>query len=236
VVREVGAFASGLPQRSTVAVSNGPASQHPAWGVELKVPAFSQNIHKGQYDQYDGGGEAWCSATSTAMVVDYWKKAPSAQQAAWVNPSYKDPQVDVSARSVFDYQYDGTGNWPFNAAYAASYGLNAIVTQIRSVDDAEALIAAGIPIVAAVAFKSYELDGANYSTEGHLLVIVGFTKTGDVITNDPASNGDAAVRNVYKRDQFAQVWLRTTNGSSGGVAYLIKPPSKAWPKVAGATW
>ncbi|HEY1487673.1 MAG TPA: C39 family peptidase [Micromonosporaceae bacterium] len=237
VLREVAAFASALPQRGTVAADDGPASAHPAWGTELNVPPFSQNIHTGQYDRYDGGGEAWCSATSTAMVVAYWHRAPTRAQSAWVDASYADPQVDVAARGVFDYQYDGTGNWPFNAAYAASFGLDAIVTQIRSLDDAEVLIAAGIPVVAAVAFKSFELDGANYSTDGHLLVIVGFTKTGDVITNDPASNGDKAVRNIYRRDQFAQVWLRTTGGSSGGVAYLIKPHDKPWPKPSGSvTW
>ena len=78
---------------------------------------------------------------------------------------------------------------------------------------------------------SHELDGANYSTEGHLLVIVGFTEAGDVIVNDPASRDDRAVRHVYKRQQFADVWLRTTGSSSGGVAYLIKPPSMAWPSA-----
>ena len=51
------------------------------------------------------------------------------------------------------------------------------------------------------------------------------------------------VRNVYKRDQFEQIWLRTkrinasggVSGGSGGIAYLIKPWWKPWPKVAGST-
>jgi len=36
-------------------------------------------------------------------------------------PRYADPQVDQGARYTYDYQYEGCGNWPFNAAYAATY-------------------------------------------------------------------------------------------------------------------
>ena len=84
----------------------------------------------------------------------------------------------------------------------------------------------------------------NYSTSGHLIVIVGFTSTGDVIVNDPASSSDDVVRNIYKRSQLETDWLRTkriradgsTGSGSGGVAYLIKPWWKPWPKVADQTW
>jgi hypothetical protein len=52
-----------------------------------------------------------------------------------------------------------------------------------------------------------------------------------VIVNDPAAPDDAAVRRVYRRDQFENVWQRTkrtlpdgTVGSGpGGVAYVITP-------------
>ena len=79
--------------------------------------------------------------------------------------------------------------------------------------------------------EANELTGANYSTSGHLMVVVGFTKSGDVVVNDPASRSDPAVRNVYLRHQFETVWLRTerplpsggTGGGSGGVAYIITP-------------
>src|SRR5207244_12716873 len=43
--------------------------------IDLHVPSFSQEIHAGQYPQFDGGGEAWCSPTSTSMVVAYWGRA-----------------------------------------------------------------------------------------------------------------------------------------------------------------
>ena len=240
-VGRVGAMASNIPSRLTVA----PSAGHIAWGVELPVPRYSQNIHIGQYPEYDGGGEAWCSPTSTEMVVEYWGRGPSKADLAWVDPAYVDPQVDHAARGTYDYEYEGAGNWPFNAAYAASYrGLDAIVTRLHSLDELEAFVRAGIPVVTSQSFLASELDGANYSTSGHLFVVVGFTATGDVIVNDPASSSDAAVRNVYKRQQFEQVWLRSkrpradgtiVSSGSQGIVYLIKPWWKPWPRVPGST-
>src|SRR4029077_15762801 len=40
--------------------------------VDLGVPQYSQEIPHGDFPQYDNGGEAWCSPTSTSMVVAYW--------------------------------------------------------------------------------------------------------------------------------------------------------------------
>jgi hypothetical protein len=235
---ELGAMTSNVPDRFTVA----PSAGHIAWGKELAVPRYSQNVHEGEYPQYDGGGEAWCSPTSTEMVVEYWGRGPTAADLAWVDPSYQDPQVDHAARGTYDYAYQGAGNWPFNTAYAASFGLKGIVTRLHSLDEAERFIAAGIPIVTSQSFLSAELTGAGYGTAGHLFVIVGFTATGDVVVNDPASPSNDAVRHVYKRTEFENIWLRTkrhrADGSvasgSGGIAYLISPAWKPWPRVPGS--
>ncbi|MFJ2956283.1 C39 family peptidase [Streptomyces sp. NBC_00669] len=227
-VWRVGAFASNIPDRYTV-----PASVPSLKGaVELPVPRYSQDIHKGQYPQYDNGGEAWCSPTSSTMCIEYWGRGPTAADLAWVDPSYADPQVDQGARYTYDYQYEGCGNWPFNAAYAATYkDMQGVVTQLHSLNDAERLIKAGIPVITSQSFLASELDGSNYSTSGHLMCMVGFTAEGDVIMNDPASESDDAVRNVYKRAQFETVWLRTkritatgsVGSGSGGVVYLYFP-------------
>jgi hypothetical protein len=224
VLRSVGAMASLVAQRTSVPVSPLGGAE----GIELKVPAYSQNIHKGQYPEYDGGGEAWCSPTSTSMVVGYWKRGPSKQDMSWIDPSYADPQVDFAARHTYDYNYEGTGNWPFNPAYAGRYGLNGFVTRLRSVNELEQFIKAGIPVVTSQSFKADELPGSNYSTNGHLFVIVGFTKSGDPIINDPASSSDAVVRNIYPRANFENVWLRSS--SSGGIAYIMYPPGHRLPK------
>ena len=237
VVRMLGAMSSTVPDRFTVP----PSAGHIAWGRELPVPRYSQNVHAGHYPEYDGGGEAWCSPTSTEMVVEYWGRKPSAADTSWVDPTYPDPTVNHAARMTYDYAYDGAGNWPFNTAYAASFpGLEGRVTRLHSLDELERFIAAGIPVVTSQSFLASELDGANYGTSGHLFVVVGFTADGDVIVNDPASSSNDVVRNVYQRAQFEQIWLRTkrtnasggVSGGSGGIAYLIKPWSKPWPKVA----
>ncbi|MEV4760973.1 C39 family peptidase [Micromonospora sp. NPDC049559] len=236
----LGAMSSYVPDRFTVT----PSAGHIAWGTELPVPRYSQNVHAGHYPEYDGGGEAWCSPTSTEMVVEYWGRKPSAAETAWVDPTYPDPTVNHAARMTYDYTYDGAGNWPFNTAYAASYpGLDARVTRLHSLDEVERFIKAGIPVVTSQSFLASELDGANYGTSGHLFVVVGFTANGDVIVNDPASSSNDVVRNVYSRAQFEQIWLRTKrvnasggiSGGSGGIAYLIKPWWKPWPQVAGST-
>jgi hypothetical protein len=232
-VWQIGATASAVPARTTVPAS----TPGPATGITLAVKPYAQNIHKGQYVQYGGGGEAWCSPTSTEMVVEFWGKGPSAEQLAWVDPGYADPSVDQAARYSYDYGYQGTGNWPFTCAYAASYGLDAMVVRLNSLTELEVLIAAGFPVVTSQSFTLAE--NGYYASDGHLWCVIGFTDTGDVIVNDPASNSDSDVYTIYPRRMFETVWLRTdytkADGSpgygSGGIAYLIKPHDKALPEV-----
>ncbi|MFF3318302.1 peptidase C39 family protein [Streptomyces sp. NPDC003035] len=226
----IGAMASDIPDRFTV-----PASV-PGLVRELVVPRYSQNTHIGQYPEYDNGGEAWCSPTSSQMIIEYWGRAPSAEDLAWVNPDFADPQVCHAARFTFDHQYEGCGNWPFNAAYAATYpDMNAVVTRLRSLTDLETLIRAGIPAITSQSFHKEELTGAGYGTSGHLMTVIGFTADGDVIANDPASPSNEAVRRVYRRREWENIWLRTkrydANGKvrsgTGGVCYIFWPVRSA---------
>ena len=196
--------------------------------VELAVPRYSQEIHHGEYPEFDGGGEAWCSPTSTSMVVGYWgsKYTPTSSELAGI--PFADPWVDFTARNVFAYHYDGAGNWPFNTAYAASRGLVADVTQLHDLAEAEAFIKAGIPLVASINFTSNKLTGADIkSTNGHLVVIVGFLGNGDVVVNDPASPDDASVRHVYDREEFERAWV----GGSGGIVYVDRPAGWKTPSL-----
>ena len=187
---------------------------------DLDLQPYSQEIHHGHYPEFDNGGEAWCSPTSTSMVVAFWGPAysPSAAETAWVDPP-ADPWVDYTARFVYDYHYQGAGNWPFNAAYASERGLVADVTQLHNLREAEPFIKAGIPLVASVAWESNKLTGAIKSTNGHLLVIGGFTGSGDVIAYDPAHDTDDEVRAVYNREEFERAWIP----ASGGIVYVIRP-------------
>ncbi len=226
-VTSLGAMTSLVPDRFEVrATKPGRAT-----GIELKVPAYAQNLHKGQFPEYGGGGESWCSPTSTEMVAEYWGKRPKREDMTWIPKGYVDPTVAYAARYTFDHAYDGTGNWPFNTAYAASLGLRGHITRLHSLTELESYIARGIPVITSQSFKAEELDGAGYGTAGHIMVVVGFTKDGDVIANDPAANSNDRVRNVYKRHQFETIWQRTkrynttggVSGAPGGVAYIITP-------------
>ncbi|MET9962116.1 peptidase C39 family protein [Streptomyces sp. NPDC006326] len=228
-----GAMASDVPDRFTV-----PASIPSRPARELKVPRYSQELHVGQYPEYDNGGEAWCSPTSSQMIIESWGLRPAARDLAWVNPGYADPQVCHAARSTYDWAFKGCGNWPFNAAYAATYpGFAGVVTRLGSLNDLEALIAAGIPVITSQSFRSEELTGAGYGTSGHLMTVIGFTAAGDVIANDPNSPDNPSVRRVYRRREWENVWLRTkrhdaagkTLSGSGGICYLYAParPSEA---------
>lgn len=213
-VRSVSAMSSRLPDDEGVPVSPLGGAQ----GIVLDVPRYSQNIHLGHYPEFNGGGEAWCSPTSTQMVVEYYGKYPA--DVSWVQPQPQDsPSVDYAARYTYDYDYEGTGNWPFNTAYATTFGLKGFVTQLRSLTEAEQFIKAGIPLTVSVSFEESELDGAGYSTNGHLFNIVGFAPNGDVVVNDPASSDNSAVQRTYRRAQFENVWIPVSR--SGGIAYVV---------------
>ena len=189
-----------------------------AAGITLDVPKYSQMMHTGHSPEYGGGGEAWCSPTSTSMVLGYYDALPAASAYKWVGAGHTDPWVDQAARATYDADYEGTGNWPFNTAFAATLTDRAFVTRLESLRGAEKYVAAGIPVVVSVSFKKGELDGAPISsTAGHLLVVVGFTEDGDVVVNDPASRSRSGVRRVYDRAQLEAAWL----GGSGGTAYVI---------------
>ncbi len=198
-----------------------------ATGVELAVPPLSQRLHVDTFPEWDNGGRSWCSPTSVTMLLRYWDRAPTPGETAWVG-HHVDPDVVHAVRGVYDPAYRGAGNWAFNVAHVATRGLRAFVTRLRDLTEVEAFVAAGIPLAVSVSFDSEDLDGAGYSTRGHLLTVVGFTVDGDVVSNDPNSHrlpSNAEVRTVYRRDQFERVWL----GGSGGLAYVIHPADHPLP-------
>ena len=204
--------------------------------IDLPVPALSQYNHNNEYPQFDGGGAAWCSPTSVSMILRYYGKGPSAADIAALpaDPVFdanqrRDGDVDYAVQHIFDngYPEKNTGNWPLNTAYAASYGLNTSVRQYNSMQDLERWIKKGVPIVITLKWDNTDADPANDltgssidKTAGHLMVVRGFTKEGNVITNDPASPaGNQQVRHVYDRGQLEHLWLK----AKGGTVYVIKP-------------
>ncbi|WP_245655808.1 C39 family peptidase [Microtetraspora fusca] len=255
-VRSVNVMASAVPPGGPASAVSGPASTpandltavqaapsslngaHPdavssprTAGVELNVPCRSQMLHSGHHPEWDGGGESWCSPASFSMVLGYWQRGPAPEDLAWVSPDDPCPSVDHAARHMYDHSYQGTGNWPFGVAYAGRYGLEGFVTRLRSVSELELFVCAGIPVITSQSFKEHELPGSGYSTSGHIMVVVGVTPTGDVIANDPAAPSDEAVRRIYPREAFENVWLR--GSSSGGIVHVVHPPDVPLPLSEG---
>ena len=167
-----------------------PAASTGPWTRELAVIARSQRDEQEKY-KHDV-----CSPTSLAMVLEYWGHKRT---------------TETVALAVRDRASELFGNWPANAAYAATFGLDARVARLESFAGLESEIAAGRPVVVSVTFGDGELPGAPVKqTAGHLMAVTGFTKEGDVIVDDPAGHGRAA---------FHKAW----RVNKRGLAYLIGP-------------
>lgn len=196
------AFNTSDRVRRTVGL--GQPGDRAAWGKVVNVPGRSQML-------YEGGGEVWCSPTSVSMIL----------AGHGVNVT-----VPQAAKGTFDRAYDGTGNWPFNTAYAGALGMRAFVTRLPSLAQAERYTAAGVPLALSLGWKKGELPGAPLtSSDGHLMVLVGFDARGNPVLNDPAAPTDAGVRRSYPRAAFERQWLT----HSGGLSYVIAPPGAKLP-------
>ena len=188
-----------------------PSGDPALWNRVLAVPECSQMV-------YPDGGEVWCSPTSTSMVLGYWEQ----------DSGPCEPRVRAAVAGVYDWLYDGHGNWPFNTAYAATHGMEAYVARFTSLAQAEPWIAAGVPVVISYPWKKSDLTGAPIpSSNGHLAVIVGFDAAGNPVVNDPAAANDADVQRTYLRSELEPLWLE----NSGGTVYLIYPAGRQVPAI-----
>jgi peptidase C39-like protein len=180
----------------------------------LDVPRLSQMTWA------EVGGRGWCSPTSVAMVLSHAGTLPPATD------------IPAAARQVHDPAWSGTGNWSFNTAWAAQEAGNAFVTRLRDLRDAERFVDAGIPLVASVAYPPGALTRApTHGTDGHLIVVRGFTESGDVVTNDPGAPTDRSVRRTYDRGELERAWL-----ASGGTVYVIHRDDQPLPPGGRGAW
>lgn len=168
------------------------------WRRDLAVP------YRPQGDGYKSFSGVICSPTSTSMVLQYFG----------VNRT-----TDENALAIYDPEHDMFGNWGRNIARAGELGMDAWIDRFRNFDKLKACIANGQPIIANIRFEKGEFpSNVQPSTAGHLIVLRGFTKDGDVIVNDPANRakGNGV---IYKASELAKAWF----DNSGGVGYVIRP-------------
>jgi hypothetical protein len=188
--------------------------KHSAWGKTIEVPQRAQG-------NYPRGG-VLCSATSTSMMLWHYSKVLGRPEI-----DHDVPEVEAN---VWDEVYKGAGNWPFNTAYFASIpGLTGYVSRFNSLRDLEIWIDAGFPVVCSVSFDLVRGKEKSKEDSGHLVVLVGFTETGDPVFNDPARK--AQVRYVYPRADFERGWL-----DSKRTVYLMYPEGVKTPPPAASAW
>jgi len=188
-----------------------------AWGKIIATPELSQL----SYPQEEG----WCSATSTTMVLRRW--------GGLLHRPEMESDVPEVAANVYDHVMEGTGNWPFNTAYAGSFpGMRAYVARFSDISELEDWIVAGIPVIISARWDMM-LPGRPFDDAGHLTVCIGFTKTGDLVINDPATNFKKGqkVRHIYTRQNVIKAWQTSRN-----TVYLIYPEGAKIPPDRFGHW
>jgi Peptidase_C39 like family len=188
-----------------------------AWGKIISTPERSQH----GYPEAAG----WCSPAALSMVLARWSEI--------LNRPEMNLTVPEVAAKVYDDDYAGTGNWSFNTAFAGSFpGMRSFVTRFDDISEVEGWIAAGIPVVLSTRWDWLQ-PGRPLDSEGHLIVCIGFTETGDVIVNDPAAHLDQGqlVRRIYKRKDVIHAWT-----NSHQAVYLVYPENAKIPENQYGHW
>ncbi|MDR2575508.1 MAG: C39 family peptidase [Treponema sp.] len=164
----------------------------------LDVKPYSQMIRDPQFSS------AICSAVSSCMILDY--------KGVHILP-------EMAAMGVLDTYYDGYGNWPFNAAFIASFGFESYIEYCAGLDDIKRELMMNNPVICSVRYKRDDSVDGNLPvlsaapidrTPGHLIVVVGYERDENgktyVIVNDPAAEDDVGVRRRYDEKQFMAAW------------------------------
>jgi Peptidase_C39 like family len=183
-----------------------------AWGRLIAVPERSQMAYP--------NGKVLCSPTTVSMLMAYW--------AGELHRPELDQGVPAVVQGVYDANWKGAGNWPFNMAYAGSFpGMRAYVTRMTDLSELETWVAAGIPVGMSVCYD--RLRGEGPGPNGHLVVCLGFTDQGDPIINDPGTSKH--VRKVFPRKNLAYAWSYSHN-----TAYLVYPSDSEIPADRFGHW
>jgi hypothetical protein len=195
----------------------GRAPNRAAWGKIIATPEHSQHGYPNE--------KGWCSPTSLSMVL--------ARYAEILHRPEMNLSVPEVAAKVYDDSFAGTGNWPFNTAFAGSFpGMRSYVTRLDDISEVEDWIAAGIPVVLSSRWD-WLLPGRPFDDNGHLIVCIGFTENGDVVINDPATRLDRgeSVRHIYKRADVIHSWTKSHN-----TVYLVYPETEKIPPNLYSHW
>lgn len=171
--------------------------------VEYAVPRLNQNI-------VPIIGNEMCSATTTAMLLKFYgfdfKEYDKEFEHRYVASLVADP----------GHNSPTFGNWAFNTAVMASFGLKSYVAAMASWEELKHHLAKVGPVGASI-----KGDTGLYKTGGHLLVVIGYKEVDGktyVICNDPNINSrfkeGLFVRYEYPLETFMNFWRK--------VAYIVQ--------------
>ncbi|MEB3196014.1 MAG: C39 family peptidase [Candidatus Sericytochromatia bacterium] len=183
---------------------------------------------------------AWGREVPTQFRAQSWEAAdrsyrvcgPTSATMALAAHGIKLPSRQVAA-ACWDERHGIYGNWPFIAAAmhrlmnSQADGLphkpgqrfvgRSWVAWPAGWKMLEEEILAGRPSIVSIHFAEGELPGApTSSSDGHLVLLTGFTKAGDPIVRDPAARRVENGRIVYPRDAFHRA-------RHGGPVILLQP-------------
>jgi hypothetical protein len=206
--------APGPTVRRVAAVASGPMKDPERRRQWLAPPAYTGRWDRSLAVPFIPQGDApsavigeVCSPTSVTMVCHFL----GARGAGLI----------ANAMTIYDEETGIFGNWNRAVQRAGELGMDAWIARFRTWDQVKAQIAAGVPVIASIKFEKGAMPSnpIYQDTDGHLIVIRGFTPDGDVIVNDPASRekGNGV---VYKSQELGTAWF-----GAGGVAYIIRPPA-----------
>ncbi len=132
-----------------------------------------------------------CSPTTVAMIL--------ASYGIRVDPL-------AFALDTYDPYWRIFGVWPRVVQNASEYGLRGTVARIRSWSEAYQILANGGRIGMSVGPPLYT---------GHLMMLAGFTASGDPIVHDPARSADGYAH-LFNKADLSRSWFE-----KGGVAYVF---------------
>ncbi|PCJ19340.1 MAG: hypothetical protein COB02_08095 [Candidatus Cloacimonadota bacterium] len=185
-------------------------------GIEVgHVPAYAQ-MGVDPFDPEGGKGwrpQAYCGVTSFQMVMAYHGVKKPRDYYALTNLKTGEDNVK-STKSLGQMYIKGTGS-----AYAPMVRMakhlgykNTKQVWKTSLFDMKKRVSEGRPQIVSVRGKVKHMayssngtkdSGRSYHTNGHIMVVRGFTDDGDVIVNDPARGGK---RRIIKASDFTNVW------------------------------
>ncbi|MCO4783417.1 MAG: C39 family peptidase [Candidatus Cloacimonetes bacterium] len=186
-------------------------------GVEVNhVPAFAQ-MGTDPYDPKGGKGwrpQAYCGVTSFQMVMGYHGIEKPRDYYGLTNLRTGEKMVKSStAKGQMYIKGVGSAYEPM-VRMAKHLGYkNTKQVWKTSLSDMKARISEGRPQIVSVRGKVKHMahtsrtgandPGRSYYTNGHIIVVRGFTDNGNVIVNDPARGGK---RRIIKASDFSKIW------------------------------